>query len=52
MIIESQDDVTRAVLIADYRALADGSYAVEFSFMIEPGETRRPKAPISAKVAA
>ena len=48
---DSQFGVTKA-LIADYRALADGSYAVEFSFVIEPGEARRPKAPISAKVAA
>lgn len=65
MVIESQDDVTRSVLAQMHRTpdprtkeilaalvLADGSYSVEFSFVIEPGETRRPKAPISAKVAA
>jgi catechol 1,2-dioxygenase len=45
---DSQFGVTRA-LIGDYRKGADGSYALEFTFLIEPGEARRPKPPISAK---
>ena len=34
------------------RKQADDSYALEFTFVIEPGESRRPKAPITEKVAA
>src|SRR6185503_18165548 len=41
---DSQFGVTKA-LIGDYRSLADGSYSLEFTFVIEPGESRRPKAP-------
>jgi catechol 1,2-dioxygenase len=48
---DSQFGVTKA-LIGDYRKQADGSYALEFTFVIEPGESRRPKAPITEKVAA
>ena len=48
---DSQFGVTKA-LIGDYRKLPDGSYSLEFTFVIEPGEARRPKAPITAKVAA
>ena len=48
---DSQFGVTKA-MIGDYRRQADGSYALEFAFVIEPGESRRPKAPITAKVAA
>ena len=45
---DSQFGVTQA-LIGDYRRQADGSYRLDFTFVIEPGEARRPKAPISAK---
>ena len=45
---DSQFGVTQA-LIGDYRKQADGSYRLEFSFRIEPGEARLPKAPITAK---
>jgi catechol 1,2-dioxygenase len=45
---DSQFGVTRA-LIGDYRKTADGNYALEFTFVIEPGEARRPRPPISAK---
>jgi protocatechuate 3,4-dioxygenase beta subunit len=48
---DSQFGVTKA-LIGDYRKQTDGSYLLEFTFVIEPGENRRPKAPITAKVAA
>ena len=48
---DSQFGVTKA-LIGDYRKQPDGNYSLEFTFVIEPGETRRPKAPITAKVAA
>jgi len=48
---DSQFGVTRA-LIGDYRKGADGNYALEFTFTIEPGEARRPKPPISAKATA
>jgi protocatechuate 3,4-dioxygenase beta subunit len=48
---DSQFGVTKA-LIGDYRKQADGSYALAFTFVIEPGEARRPKAPISAKATA
>jgi catechol 1,2-dioxygenase len=45
---DSQFGVTRA-LIGDYARRADGSYALEFTFVLEPGEARRPKAPITGK---
>jgi catechol 1,2-dioxygenase len=48
---DSQFGVTKA-LIGNYRKEKDSSYSLEFTFVIEPGEARRPKAPISAKVAA
>jgi catechol 1,2-dioxygenase len=48
---DSQFGVTQA-LIGDYRKQPDGSYSLEFSFVVEPGEARRPKAPITEKVAA
>jgi catechol 1,2-dioxygenase len=46
---DSQFGVTEA-LIGDYRPQPDGSFALEFTFVIHPGEARMPKAPISAKV--
>jgi catechol 1,2-dioxygenase len=47
---DSQFGVTRA-LIGNF--VKDGdSYRLEFSFVIEPGESRRPTAPITEKVAA
>jgi len=48
---DSQFGVTEA-LIGDYRRQADGSYRLEFTFVIEPGEARLPRAPITQKVAA
>jgi catechol 1,2-dioxygenase len=48
---DSQFGVTRA-LVGDYRKAADGNYALEFTFVVEPGEARRPKPPISAKALA
>jgi protocatechuate 3,4-dioxygenase beta subunit len=48
---DSQFGVTRA-LIGDYRKGADGNYTLEFTFVVEPGEARRPKPPISAKALA
>jgi hydroxyquinol 1,2-dioxygenase len=45
---DSQFGVTRA-LIGNYVKRADGSYAFEFTFALEPGEARRPKAPITGK---
>ncbi len=48
---DSQFGVTRA-LIGDYRLQPDGGYALEFAFTLEPGEAKRPRAPISGKVAA
>jgi protocatechuate 3,4-dioxygenase beta subunit len=45
---DSQFGVTEA-LIGDYRQQADGSYHLEFTFRIEPGEARLPRAPISEK---
>ena len=44
---DSQFGVTQA-LIGDYQKRR-GSYALEFTFVIEPGEARLPKAPITAK---
>ena len=48
---DSQFGVTQA-LIGDYRKRADGSYSLEFNFVIQPGEARLPKAPITEKVKA
>ena len=48
---DSQFGVTKA-LIGDYRKQPDGSYSLEFTFVLEPGEARRPKAPITQKVTA
>jgi catechol 1,2-dioxygenase len=45
---DSQFGVTQA-LIGDYRRQPDGSYRLEFTFRIEPGEARMPRAPITAK---
>lgn len=45
---DSQFGVTRA-LVAHYERTADG-FALEHTFVIEPGEARRPPPPISAKV--
>jgi protocatechuate 3,4-dioxygenase beta subunit len=45
---DSQFGVTRA-LIGNFVKEAEG-YRLEFTFVIEPGESRRPKAPITAKV--
>jgi catechol 1,2-dioxygenase len=47
---DSQFGVTKA-LIGNYRKEGD-SYFLEFTFVVEPGEARRPKAPISAKATA
>ena len=47
---DSQFGVTKA-LIGNFRK--DGeAYRLEFTFVLEPGESRRPKAPITHKVAA
>ena len=47
---DSQFGVTRA-LIGDF--VKDGeAYRLEFTFVIEPGDSRRPKAPITAKVSS
>jgi catechol 1,2-dioxygenase len=48
---DSQFGVTEA-LIGDYRRESDGSYALQFTFVIEPGEARLPNPPISAKALA
>jgi hydroxyquinol 1,2-dioxygenase len=45
---DSQFGVTKA-LIGNYRKEGN-SYSLEFTFVVEPGEARRPRAPISAKV--
>ena len=47
---DSQFGVTKA-LIGDYRKETDNSYSLEFTFVLEPGESRRPRAPITEKVA-
>lgn len=47
---DSQFGVTKA-LIGNFVKHGD-AFRLEFSFVIEPGESRRPKPPISAKVAA
>jgi catechol 1,2-dioxygenase len=48
---DSQFGVTRA-LIGNYARQADGSYSLEFTFVLEPGESWLPKPPITRKVAA
>lgn len=48
---DSQFGVTQA-LIGDYQKQPDGSYRLEFTFVIEPGEARLPRAPISKKAKA
>src|SRR5574341_1486839 len=48
---DSQFGVTQA-LIGNFVRKDDGSYSLEFTFVIEPGEARMPKAPISAKATA
>ena len=48
---DSQFGVTRA-LIGNYVKTADDAYALEFTFVIEPGDSARPRAPITRKVAA
>jgi len=48
---DSQFGVTKA-LIGDYRRQADGSFALEFTFVIEPGDSARPRAPITEKARA
>jgi catechol 1,2-dioxygenase len=47
---DSQFGVTRA-LIGNFERAADG-YRLAFTFVLEPGEARLPKAPISQKVGA
>ena len=47
---DSQFGVTKA-LIGNYRKSGSG-YSLEFTFVVEPGESWRPKAPITHKVAA
>jgi len=48
---DSQFGVTQA-LIGNYEQQPDQSYRLEFTFVIEPGEARLPKPPISAKATA
>ena len=48
---DSQFGVTRA-LIGDYVKTADDAYTLEFTFVVEPGDSARPRAPITRKVAA
>ena len=48
---DSQFGVTRA-LIGNFRPSASGGCELEFTFVLERGESGRPKAPISAKAAA
>jgi protocatechuate 3,4-dioxygenase beta subunit len=48
---DSQFGVTRA-LIGNFVKQEGDAYRLEFTFVIEPGESRRPKAPITEKVAA
>jgi catechol 1,2-dioxygenase len=47
---DSQFGVTRA-LIGEFKRHGDG-YALDFTFVLEPGESSRPKAPISEKATA
>src|SRR6476659_1722084 len=48
---DSQFGVTRA-LIGNFAKRGDGSFALEFTFVLEAGEARMPKAPITGKAAA
>ena len=48
---DSQFGVTRA-LIGRFTRAASGGYELEFTFVLEPGESGRPKAPISEKALA
>jgi catechol 1,2-dioxygenase len=48
---DSQFGVTKA-LIGNYAKRSDGSFALGFTFVLEPGEARMPKAPITGKAAA
>ena len=48
---DSQFGVTKA-LIGNYVKQPDGSYSLEFTFALEPGEARLPKPPISGKATA
>ena len=48
---DSQFGVTRA-LIGNYARQAEGVYTLEFTFVLEPGESWLPKPPITRKVAA
>jgi protocatechuate 3,4-dioxygenase beta subunit len=48
---DSQFGVTKA-LIGNYAKRSDGSYALEFSFVLEAGEARLPTAPITGKATA
>jgi protocatechuate 3,4-dioxygenase beta subunit len=48
---DSQFGVTRA-LIGSYVKTGENAYALEFGFVLEPGEARLPAAPITSKVAA
>ena len=48
---DSQFGVTQA-LIGAFKRRPDGGYEMEHTFVIQPGEARMPKPPISAKVAA
>ena len=47
---DSQFGVTEA-LIGQFKRVDEG-WRLEFTFVLEPGEARRPQAPISAKVSA
>jgi hydroxyquinol 1,2-dioxygenase len=47
---DSQFGVTKA-LIGNYVKQPDGSYSLEFTFLLEPGEARLPKPPITGKAA-
>jgi catechol 1,2-dioxygenase len=48
---DSQFGVTRA-LIGEYRQAADGTWTMAFTFTLEPGEARMPRAPITGKATA
>ena len=48
---DSQFGVTRA-LIGNYARRGDGSFALEFTFVLEAGEASRPRAPITGKAVA
>ena len=48
---DSQFGVTKA-LIGNYAKRGDGSFSLEFTFVLEAGEANRPRAPITGKAAA